>query len=77
MNELTANDAYETEVRVEARPETVFRFFTDPVRMMQWKGVDAALDPRPGGVYRVNVTGRETVIGEYVEIDPPDRKSVV
>ena len=48
MNELTANDAYETEVRVEARPETVFRFFTDPVRMMQWKGVDAALDPRRG-----------------------------
>ena len=73
MNELTQSDAYETEVRVEARPETVFAFFTDPGRMVQWKGVDAMLDARPGGIYRVNVTGRETVIGEYVEVTPPRR----
>ncbi len=73
MNELTSNDVYEIEVRVEARPETVFAFFTDPARMVQWKGVDALLDARPGGVYRVNVTGRETVIGEYVEVTPPHR----
>lgn len=73
MSELTQSDAYETEVRVQARPETVFAFFTDPARMVQWKGVNAALDPRPGGIYRVNVTGRETAIGEYVEVSPPRR----
>jgi uncharacterized protein YndB with AHSA1/START domain len=66
-------DVYETEVRIEARPETVFAFFTDPARMLQWKGVDAALDPRPGGLYRVNVTGRETAIGEYLEVKPYER----
>jgi uncharacterized protein YndB with AHSA1/START domain len=66
-------DAYETEVRIQASPETVFAYFTDPAKMIQWKGTDAALDPRPGGLYRVNVTGRETAIGEYVEVTPFER----
>lgn len=66
-------DVFETEVHVNARPETVFAFFTDPAKMVQWKGTDAALDPRPGGVYRVNVTGRETAIGEYLEVVPHSR----
>jgi uncharacterized protein YndB with AHSA1/START domain len=68
-----ATDAAEFEVRIAARPETVFQFFTDPVKMMMWKGVDAALDARPGGIYRVNVTGRETARGEYVEVTPYSR----
>ena len=51
----------------------MFGYFTDPARMVQWKGVNAALDPRPGGLYRVNVTGRETAIGEYVEVTPYSR----
>ena len=38
--------------------------------MKQWKGVEAQLDPRPGGIYRVNVTGRDIARGEYVEIVP-------
>jgi uncharacterized protein YndB with AHSA1/START domain len=66
-------DSLEREVRINARPETVFAFFTDPVKMMQWKGTDAALDPRPGGVYRVNVTGSAIAVGEYVEIVPYTR----
>jgi uncharacterized protein YndB with AHSA1/START domain len=43
----------EYEVRVAARPETVFAYFTDPVRMVRWMGADAVLDPRPGGVCRI------------------------
>ncbi len=66
-------EVYEIEVRVAARPETVFHFFTDPARMVQWKGTEAALDPRPGGTYRVNVTGHEVARGEYVEIVPYSR----
>ena len=68
-----ADDVYEKEVRIDALPETVFEFFTDPVKMIRWKGTDASLDPRPGGTYRVNVTGRETAIGKYVEIVPYSR----
>jgi uncharacterized protein YndB with AHSA1/START domain len=43
----------EHQVRVAARPETVFAYFTDPARMVQWMGAEAILDPRPGGVCRI------------------------
>jgi uncharacterized protein YndB with AHSA1/START domain len=43
----------EHEVRVAARPETVFSYFTDPARMVRWIGVEATLDPRPGGICRI------------------------
>lgn len=67
------NDAFETQLRINARPETVFAFFTDPARMLQWMGVDAAIDGRAGGAYRVNVTGRETAMGEFLEVTPYER----
>lgn len=69
MNE-TSTDVVERQIRIAAQPEVVFSFFTDPVKMVQWKGMDAALDPRPGGIYRVNVTGRDIAVGTYTEITP-------
>lgn len=63
----------EREVRVEAPPEVVFKFFVDPEQMIRWKGIEATLDPRPGGIYRVNVTGRDIARGEYVEVVPNER----
>lgn len=71
-----ASDAAETithEVRIAARPETVFRFFTEPELMARWKGRAARLDPRVGGEYYVEVTGTDIAVGEYLEIDPPKR----
>ena len=41
--------------------------------MIQWKGITAELDARPGGVYRVDMNGRDVILGEYVEIDRPHR----
>ena len=63
----------EREIRIAARPETVFEFFTDPEKMVLWKGREADLDPRPGGVYRVEMGDRIVARGEYVEVDPPSR----
>jgi uncharacterized protein YndB with AHSA1/START domain len=63
----------EREVRIAARPETVFPFFTDPEKMVQWKGRSADLDPRPGGVYRVEINRQAIARGEYLEVDPPNR----
>ncbi|HEY7133648.1 MAG TPA: SRPBCC family protein [Acidimicrobiia bacterium] len=67
MNELDVS------VRIDASASTVFRFFTDPVRMCEWMGVAADADPRPGGTYRVDVTGRDVASGSYVEIVPHER----
>ena len=66
-------DAVEREIRISARPETIFPFFTDPAKMIRWKGAHATLDPRLGGVYRVDLNGHDVVRGEYLEIVPYSR----
>ena len=65
--------AVEVETRIAASPETVFEFFTDPGKMIQWMGRSADLDPRPGGGFRCDINGRDVARGEYVELDPPRR----
>jgi uncharacterized protein YndB with AHSA1/START domain len=66
-------DPVEREIRISARPETIFPFFTDPAKMMRWKGLDVTLDPQPGGIYRVDLNGRDIVRGAYIEIVPYSR----
>jgi uncharacterized protein YndB with AHSA1/START domain len=63
----------EREVRIAARPETVFEFFVDPQKMCEWKGRKAELDPRPGGTYRVEINDQAIARGEYLEIEAPSR----
>jgi uncharacterized protein YndB with AHSA1/START domain len=63
----------EHEVRIEASPETVFSFFTDPEKMVRWMGVAAVLDPRPGGIFQTNVVERFSAKGNYVEVEPDER----
>ena len=72
MNPVGASGV-EREVRIRARPETVFPFFTDPELMVRWMGAAAEIDPRPGGIYRVDIDGSHVALGEYVEVSPPDR----
>jgi uncharacterized protein YndB with AHSA1/START domain len=73
MRPTESDEAVVKEVRIKARTEVVFAFFTDPALMVRWKGVDAMLDARRGGVYRVNVTGRDVARGEYLDIQPYTR----
>lgn len=63
----------EREVRIEARPEIVFAYLTDAEKMIEWEGVEATLDPRPGGVYRCNMNGNDIMLGEFVEAVPHSR----
>ena len=63
----------EHEVRVAASPDSVFDYFTDPAKMVRWMGTEATLDPRPGGVCRINPSGQAAMLGEYVEVDRPRR----
>lgn len=62
-----------SEIRIDAAPEAIFPFLTDPQKIVRWKGVDATLEASPGGVYRVNVTGVKHAVGEYLEVDAPRR----
>lgn len=69
----TQEDAVVREVTIAASPETVFEFFTDPAKMTQWKGERVTLDPKPGGIYRVELNDKIAAAGAYVVIDPPRR----
>ncbi len=70
---MTQTKVLEVSVRIAARPETIFPFLVDPKLAVRWMGTSAKLDPRPGGVYDVNVTGRDIARGEFVEVVPNSR----
>jgi uncharacterized protein YndB with AHSA1/START domain len=61
------------EVRIDAAPETVYEFLVDPDRMIQWMGRKAELEPRPGGIFRVDLNGTHVSRGEFLELNPPHR----
>ena len=63
----------EQTLRISARPETVWRYWTDPQRMCDWWGAAAELDPRPGGVCVVEMGGGGVMRGEYLELVPHER----
>jgi uncharacterized protein YndB with AHSA1/START domain len=63
----------ERTVVIKAKPETVFRFFTDSERWAGWWGAGSTIDARPGGkVYMRHPGGVET-LGEVLEVLPPER----
>jgi uncharacterized protein YndB with AHSA1/START domain len=70
MTPSTETSAIEREVRIQARPETIFPFLTDPELFGRWSGV-ATLDPTPGGIFRTVIDGKNIARGEYVAVEPP------
>ena len=74
MTETTSPpDMIQREVRIAASPETVFDFWVEPDRTVQWMGREATVEPRPGGVYRIDYNGADIVRGAIVELDRPRR----
>jgi uncharacterized protein YndB with AHSA1/START domain len=61
------------EIEIDAPPEVVFGYLTDPDKMVLWLGLAAELDPRPGGIFRVDPNGRDRLLGEFVEVVPYSR----
>jgi uncharacterized protein YndB with AHSA1/START domain len=60
----TAN-SIRREFTIGADAATVFAFFTDPQRLIRWMGVSAELDPRPGGIFLVDVNPGWIARGEF------------
>ena len=65
------------ERQIDASPETVFAFFTEPEKLTRWLAAEATLDPRPGGVcwqtHAVRDGDPYLMRGEFVEVSFPTR----
>lgn len=61
------------EIVVNARRETVFRFFTDSERWAEWWGTGSTVDPKPGGAVLIVNPGDVRASGVVKEIVPPER----
>ena len=61
------------ETHIAAPPAAVFALLTDPEKILRWMGTEAQLDPRPGGLYLVNVTGARFARGSFREVVPVHR----
>ena len=70
---MAADRIIQREVRIAARPETVFAFWTDPAKMARWMGRNIRLDPQPGGELRIDYNGSDIARGLFVTVDPPSR----
>ena len=67
------DNVLEVSLHIAAQPETVFPYFTDPTRYVQWMGTEVDLDPVPGGAYRVRMRDGVETVGQFLEVDPPHR----
>jgi uncharacterized protein YndB with AHSA1/START domain len=73
MDAATDTTVYERTLTIDASPETVWEFLVDPEKLMRWKGINADLDPQPGGIFRCEVVPGKVARGEFVELDKPNR----
>jgi uncharacterized protein YndB with AHSA1/START domain len=62
----------ERTVVIQARRETVFRFFTDSERWASWWGAGSTTDARPGGRIFIRHPGGVEAAGEAIEVQPPE-----
>lgn len=69
------DEVVRVERRINASPATVFSFFSSGERWLQWQGVEATIELRPGGLFRMNVSGDGFATGRFVEV-VPDRRLV-
>lgn len=69
----TRTGLVETETRVEAPPDVVYRYLTEPNLVERWNCATAEVDARPGGIYRLTMGPGIVARGEFVEANPPER----
>lgn len=63
----------EVSVHLVVPPGQVFPYLTDPARYVRWMGVEATLEPVPGGNYRVRMPDGFEAAGAFLGVEPPDR----
>src|SRR6476646_1874977 len=73
VESTTERVALTRELVIDASPETVWEFLTDPEKIKRWKGVLVSFDATAGAAYRIEVIPTHIAAGTVVELDPPRR----
>ena len=63
------------EIHIDAPPEIVYEYLTQPDKIAQWMGLKIDVDPRPGGIFRISPNGVDVILGAYAETTPYSRVS--
>lgn len=61
-------DALVVERRVSAPPSAVYAYLTKSEQWARWQGLDATIEARPGGVFRILMPAGQTARGQFVEL---------
>jgi uncharacterized protein YndB with AHSA1/START domain len=67
---VTDNNPLIKEVYLDASPELVFSFLAERDKILRWMGLTLEIDPKPGGIFRLDPNGREVIRGQYLEVIP-------
>jgi uncharacterized protein YndB with AHSA1/START domain len=59
-------------VHIDAPPEQVYEYFTQPDAIVRWMGEYALLEPEPDGRFTIDVQGAP-IRGRFLELNPPHR----
>lgn len=59
-------------VVIKAKPQTVFRFFTDSARWASWWGAGSTIDATPGGKVYIRYPNGVETLGEVLKVRQPD-----
>jgi uncharacterized protein YndB with AHSA1/START domain len=59
------------QLELEAAPAEVWRYWTEPARMVCWMGDVATLQPWPGGTFRVEYKRGDVAAGEFLDAERP------
>jgi uncharacterized protein YndB with AHSA1/START domain len=73
MSSPQGGEVVELEIRLGVPPADVFPYLVEPERYVRWQGVEAELDPRPGGLFRVRIDAERVARGQFVEVESPRR----
>jgi uncharacterized protein YndB with AHSA1/START domain len=63
------------ELALDAWPEIVWRFWTEPEQIVRWMGDRATLEAWPGGTFRIEYGSGDVVAGEFVDVEAPQHLS--
>lgn len=63
----------EQEVVLNAPMNEVYRYLTTVEGLLQWIAVDAVVEPTPGGKLQWTHENGATMLGRFIELDPPRR----